>query len=306
MKRFSCIICNYSTSVSSNYKKHLTTKKHDRKKKGTLKTKGEKGVVSHEKPVMSHKEPKKVQNEPKNKKFKCDYCDALFSTKPNKRRHELHRCKFNKDLNNDIIKKQEEKIKKLENEKIEIKYYMEKEKKELKREMKLEMDKQRRDLMAQIELLLTKVGNTTINTTNNNIKINSYGSEDLSHITTNMKTGYLRIPYGAIPKMIKDIHFNIEKPENTNIKITNKKEKFIKVFENGKWNYKNKKDTIEDLIDVKYNIIDSHYEECSDELKEKEMKRYEDFRNKYDDNDNDLLSSLNETAELCIINNSSL
>ncbi len=304
MKRFSCIHCNYSTSVSSNYKKHLTTKKHDRNKKGTLKTKGDLGLVSQQKPTLSHEEPKKRTNEPETKKFQCDYCDAVFSTKPNKRRHELHRCKYNKSLKSDIIKTQEEKIKKLEHEKIVIKFCMEKEKKELKREMKLEMEKQRRELMSQIELLLTKVGNTTINTTNNHIKINSYGSEDLSHITTNMKTDYLKIPYGAIPKMIKDIHFNIEKPENTNIKITNKKEKFIKVFENGKWNYKNKKDTIEDLIDDKYNIIDSHYEECSDELKEKEMERYEDFRNKYDDNDNELISSLNETAELCIINNS--
>ena len=36
--------------------------------------------------------------------------------------------------------------------------------------------------------------------------------------------------------MIGLTHFHEEHPENKNIKITNKKEKFIKVFDGKKWN----------------------------------------------------------------------
>ena len=77
---------------------------------------------------------------------------------------------------------------------------------------------ERKQYKKQIELLLTKVGNTTINTTNtNNIQLNSYGNEDMSHISENYKTRLLNIPYGMIPKMIEAVHFNNEKPENKNI-----------------------------------------------------------------------------------------
>ena len=83
----------------------------------------------------------------------------------------------------------------------------------------------------------------------------------MSHITDALKTELLSIPYGAIPKMIEAIHFNDEKPENKNILLPNKKDNLVKVFEGDKWIYKNKNDTITDLVDSKYNIIDGHYDE---------------------------------------------
>ena len=62
----------------------------------------------------------------------------------------------------------------------------------------------RKAIMEHMEKLLEKVGNTTINQTNN-IQLNSYGKEDLSHITDNLKNDLLKIPYFfwqriAIPK----------------------------------------------------------------------------------------------------------
>ena len=111
-------------------------------------------------------------------------------------------------------------------------------------------------LKKQIELLLSKVGNTTnhINNTQN-IQLNSYGKEDLEHITDSMKTQLLKIPYGMIPKMIEAVHFNHDKPENKNIAFTNKKENKIKVYSNDKWIYKDKEEIVTDLIDGKYYLL---------------------------------------------------
>ena len=58
--------------------------------------------------------------------------------------------------------------------------------------------------------------------------------------------------------MIEAIHFNDEKPENKNIMLPNKKENLVKVYEGNKWVYKNKNETITDLVDSKYTIIDDH------------------------------------------------
>ena len=287
MVSFTCDFCNYQTNISSNYKKHLKTKKHRANEENTSNSSKELMVLNQNEPKMNQNEPAMNQNEPTNlhkgvKKYPCDYCHESFNTIPSKRRHELHRCKENTNVSNSIITKQGNQIKKLEK----------------------AMEKQKKELMKQIEILLTKVGNTTINNTQtNNIQLNNYGSEDLSHISYSDKTQMLKIPYIMIQRMIEKIHFNDLKPENKNLMIVNKKDKYIKIYENGKWIYKDKKTTLEDLIDGKYFILDEHFNEItSDELSEIQKSRYEGFQTKYDSNDNGLHKELLEKTELTLLN----
>ena len=93
---------------------------------------------------------------------------------------------------------------------------------------------------------LEHVGDTTNNITNNKIILNCYGNEDMSHITDAFKAGLLKVPYVMIPKMIEEVHFN--KPENKNIYVPNKKQPLIKVYADNKWIFKDKKSTINELI----------------------------------------------------------
>jgi len=287
MVLFTCIICKYHTTINSNYKKHLNTKKHRLNEANTINSPTELMVLNQNEPTMNQNEPSMNQNEPVNlqkevKKYPCDYCEESFNTLPSKRRHELHRCKENTNVSNSIITKQGNQIKKLEK----------------------AMEKQKKELMKQIEILLTKVGNTTINNTQtNNIQLNNYGSEDLSHISYRDKTHMLKIPYVMIQRMIEKVHFNDMKPENKNLMIVNKKDKYIKIYENGKWIYKDKKTTLEDLIDGKYFILDEHFNEItSDELSEIQKDRYEGFQTKYDNKENGLHKELLEKTELTLLN----
>ena len=96
---FACKICNYTTDIKCNYKKHLLTNKHQMKK--LLKEEDQNTENIKNEPKMSQNEPKmsqkRAKNEPKkNQKFKCPDCNKMFSSKPNMRRHQLHRCKENK------------------------------------------------------------------------------------------------------------------------------------------------------------------------------------------------------------------
>ena len=174
-------------------------------------------------------------------------------------------------------------------------------------------------LFKQIEKLLDKVGNTTNIQTNNiesniqnNIILNNYGKEDLSHITDKFKEQLIKIPYSMIPKMIEAVHFNDERPENKNISLTNKKDNLIKIFKDNKWVYQGKEETINSLVDGKYLILDSFYEtkfENSeneiDEINEKDTtkKDYTKFREFFEKGDKELVEKLKRECELVLLNN---
>ena len=142
----------------------------------------------------------------------CDNCGKEFSRKDNLKRHMDTRCKSQKVLDCDKVDYKEM-------------FYL----------MKGELEKEKQEFKKQISILLEKVGNTTNHITNTqNIQLNSYGNEDLSHISESLKTKLIKMPFGMIPKMIEAVHFNDERPENKNIALTNKKDNKIMVFKNNK------------------------------------------------------------------------
>ena len=340
MVMYFCECCNFSSNLKSNLKRHLNTTKHKKKNKdegmelAKKNTKRIKNVIKR--PQMTPNDPKKAQksgdlvssmlkNGGKNlfltykeigvKKINCIYCEKGFTTKAHLGRHLRNSCKNhpkngqnhpknghalippnenfteNRQNNeNDILSNSEKIVKNSERMVINL----------LEQQRKI-FDEERKELYKHINKLLNKVGNTTItSTTNTNIQLNSYGSEDLTHITDNFKTQMLKIPYGAIPKMIEEVHFNDKKPENKNIVLSNKRDNKLKIFSGNKWIYKNKGDTLKNLINGKYFILDNHYETICDKLK---IINYEDFRAKYDIKDKDILNKLKIDSELVLLNN---
>ena len=267
METFTCINCNYSSTVKCNYKRHLTTMKHIR----NIKTKGNTYINTQKDPKKTQKDPKRPNKHNEKDKYNCIYCCSVFSTFAHKRRHELHRCPNSEAIN-------ERKI----------------------RGTKKEITELKKEHQKTIKILLTKVGITNTIITNNNLNINSYGKEDLSHITDAFKTQMLNSPYKMIPKMIEHVHFNENKPENKNIVLPNKKENKIKIFTNNKWIYKTKEQILNDLIDGKYFIMDTHYETICNKIRNK---TYEKFRNKYDEQDKEVHDLIKHESELVLLNN---
>ena len=292
MPLYQCEACNFSSNLLGNYKRHLKTFKHHTNINNSL-IGSVMSTNEHKMSTNEHKMSTKLaKNEPNileksansildscsNKKFICGICGVGFSSLPNKRRHENYYCKGKNTT-------------------------LEKIRKEFKREKK--------ELKKQINLLLSKVGNTTINnnTQMNNIQINNYGCEDMSHITDSYKNNLIKKPYAMIPKMIEAVHFNDKKPENKNIILTNKKENKIKVFSGSKWVYKDKDETINNLINGKYFILDEHYESVYDKLKDLgklegfKKENYEQFRDRFDEKDKTILAMIKKTCELILLNN---
>ena len=236
--------------------------------------------------------PQIIQNNPEiiPKVFKCDFCPKTFTIHSNKRRHEIHRCKENPDVMDKLMNDNSSKIKSLQ-----------KEKEDWKKEKEQWM-LEKEQLYEQVSQLIDKVGDTNIQ---NNIILNNYGSEDLSHLTDTFKTKLIGMPYGAIPKMIEAVHFNDQKPENKNIMMPNKKENLLRVFQDNKWVYKDKSETILDLVDSKYNMIDEHFDnlESQNLLSPVVKTSYTKFRKVYDEGDAEMIEKLKKHCELVLLNN---
>ena len=119
-----------------------------------------------------------------------------------------------------------------------------------------------------------------------------------------LKVSFIRMPYGAIPKMIEAIHFNDNKYENKNIILPNKNDNKIKIFKNNKWIYTDKNNE-DDLIDNKYFLLDNHYDLIEQKtLADKNiLTNYIKFRNYYDKKDKEMIEQLRRECELVILNN---
>lgn len=159
--------------------------------------------------------------------------------------------------------------------------------------------------------LVSKVGNVTTNNyytqqiNNSQIIINTHGCENLQYITQKYVNQLLGIPFGAVPKLLKEIHFNPDHPENCNIQITNRKQKWARVWEGEEWKLRYKKEVIRSMVDKGFNIIDEQFYNVHDHLEEVKKNRYKTFQQKFADNDKELHRTLETDIELIILNNSS-
>jgi len=314
MPNYNCNICGFSTKIKTNYLQHLKTKKHIKNVKNY-------GIVfadSLQNPPKPSKNPPKpsdfggkkctnifertiskninpyIFSKLKNTEpeiFYCKYCSKSFSRQDNLKRHMDYRCKEKHKMSNESI----------------FKDLYEKEVKE--KELFMEEHKK------HVEKLLDKVGYTTINNncnntrtttqTNNqtNVQLNNYGQENLEMLTDKYMRKMIIYPYTAIPKMIKKIHFNDKFPENRNIRMLNKKDNKLQIRNNNKWEYVNKKETLESLINDKNYQLDRYYEENRDSFEHKYQNRFDGFQGKIMHDDKVLNKHINTDTELIFWNN---
>jgi hypothetical protein len=219
--------------------------------------------------------------------FKCDFCHKNFTRSYGLKCH-LNNCKIKKQNDTELesLKKEHE----------ELKDHVE--------DLLIELTKKSPNTTE----ITNNITNNTNNTTNQNkiinIHINNYGNENIKYLEGCYLNNLLDSAFTAIPKLIKQIHFNPQHPENHNIKITNKKEPYVKIRKNDKWELQDKKETLETLVDDKYYILVDHYAEIDNkQIPEKTKTVMEQFHDSYMDN-KDLQKDLQKKSEMIILNNS--
>ena len=282
MVYYKCKKCEYTTNHKGKFDKHLKKKTPCYPKDTTM-------VCSRTNPHKPRTNPHKPAQIPNNENNEndCMYCGKSFTRKDTLRRHMTKYCK--------IIKSQIDELEveksKLEDEKSELEY------KTIELENKVEQLSQ--DLINKPQQIITNTNNID---NSQNININNYGCENLDYLTIKGINNLIETPFVAIQKLIEYVHYHPKHPENNNMKITNKKDPYIKLLEGNKWKLENKKKVIEGLIDKGKMILDKYRDE---ELHSKfKNVCYDNFSDKIENEDKELIKQMICDLELLIINNS--
>jgi len=132
------------------------------------------------------------------------------------------------------------------------------------------------------------------------ITINSYGNENISYLPPHfIKDLCIRgtIPT-AIQKLIREIHFNKNHPENFNIKLKNERSKFAEIYIHNTWKKIPKFELITTIIHDKATMIDDMFEEYNISR----TKAHENFDKEYYDNYGKFHKELRKRTECLLLN----
>jgi len=244
--------------------------------------------TSHQANFNKHiKTAKHIDNEKKNedKPYSCKYCGKKYKYKQSISKHIKYSCTKNKDedlkelvrlLNNQI-----------DQQKTEFQYQIQSQHNQIQTQSK------------QIEKLMGKleINSSFNNNTINNITLLNYKDTDVSHLTDADYKKCIKKVCFCVMGLIEKVHFNPEKPENMNIYISNMKDKYLMVYDNGNWNLKNKMAEMDRLYDDKETMIEQWIEENKDPEMEKFFKRYLDLKK-----DDKTIEMINEEVKLMMYN----
>ena len=272
MVEYTCKCCDFATNLKSNYERHLRTNKH-------LK-------LSKYYPKVIQKTPESSSNIIQKEKtemcplFSCKYCGKEYKYRSGLSKHVRYSCDKNKDEDlKEFVKLMNEQLTQIKDE-LSIKN------KEIEKRDKL------------INKLSTKLQINNNNCIiNNTIQLLNYKDTDLSHLTDNDYISSIHKMNNCVKFLTEKIHYNPNKPENMNIYISNLKNDYVTVYENGQWVLKND-----------FQNVYEHKEIMIEEWIEKEQDNYPELRDKFNkyvnnkENDN-IINNIKEDIKLMMYNN---
>jgi hypothetical protein len=264
MVNYTCDCCKFTTPLKGNYSDHLLTKKHIRN-------------------IQTQQASIKPKRATPTEVFTCKYCDQKYKHSQSLNKHIKYSCTKNKT--EDLT--------------------------ELVRLMNLQMETHRQ-LQSQIQSQSKQIENQnkqieklkgkleihgSFNTTNiQNIQLLNYKDTDVSHLTDNDYRRCIKKVCYCVMNLIETVHFNPNKPENMNIYISNMKDKYLMVYEDGKWILKNKKE-LGHLYEDKELMLEQWIEDNKDPQMDQFFRRYLDLKK-----DNETMLHIQDELKLMMFN----
>ena len=291
MTNYICDRCGYSTIKISNYKNHINRIRVCNSNSnnppidiielyGKYNIPLDKNLIS---PLWKeYINTNEINIVNRKKSFQCKYCNKFYTRNDNLKRH-LDECK----KSNILLEELEIQRKKMD---------------EFSSNIDILVDTKIKEKLHDIDLK-----QITINTNNNSILVNNFGSEDISYISNEQLKKYaLNIPDG-IHQFAQRSHFNSHHPENRNIRIQDKNDKLVQIWNNEKWVYQKRQKVLEYLIYHKFDILNEKIVEMglNKELSEFKKQLLDNIRDKYADDDL-YFQEIVKNMEIVLLNNSNL
>ena len=295
--RYICKRCSYGTNIKCNLINHLTRKNQckalyvDIPRDTLLKEVGDKSHNYFENtPNLALKSANVLSNKKDTiNSLECEYCKKVFKEKRYLQQHiSRNNCKE---------KDKKEKAKQEET--------------DLMKQMMAQKDEEVQLLRKQIEILMTKIGNTNIetqnNTTNNtvNIQINGWGKEDRSHLTDKFYRFCYDRPFTSIQRVIEAVFFNPDCPNNWNVMIKDDKSSKALIYDREKdaWLKKETLGIVEELMHTGYSMLDENFDmqKEANKLNDRLIEKFTNFQDFYAKGDKEYEKRLiTEIKELLI------
>ncbi len=244
--------------------------------------------------------------------YVCNKCKKMFNLKGDYKRHinKKYPC-ANKNSKKEIDEEKKIETEKEIEEETKTKNIMQK--LEEKLDMLIKSNEELSQKVNVMEEELKKIKNENIvvnvnNTINNTINIVCFGKEDTNFLSQDNIKEILLAGMSSIPKYIKLVHCNDDKPEYKNIYISNSRDKngSIYVCVNGKWELKSK-DVIDFLRTKGMHFVYAKYNNYNDDDKticKKIELAGNKLKDKIDkDDSNDLKKKLTDDIKIALFNN---
>jgi carboxypeptidase C (cathepsin A) len=215
--------------------------------------------------------------------YSCEYCARVFKSSQLKYQHKL-KCKCQwLQLGDDTTESMVDKVARLEKEVARLK-----------------------ELPPQ-----NVVTNNTQNIQNNiNITINKndFCRENKTYLEKDLLFECFKDM--DLIKLLEEIHFNPEHPENHNVRIKNVKQNLMEFIENGKWIAKKKDEVLDHLVMNGWRVLHTYYKDNKDDIQdEMENEEIDDslgWLRKIYNEDKEMLKQLKNDAFLLVMNNKAL
>ena len=267
-----CERCHYTTDRTSNLRNHLKRRTtcnaiYSNLSQDTLLFNMTNKIRTYNQQVMN----------PTNN-FACEYCKKTYKFRQSKYRHQ-QTC----DNKQDFEIKEERMENLVDKLRVQVKELMEE--KQLGTVCVPTNDN--KQIANEIYNNTTNQNTNNQNTNNqqiNNIdnskklQINNYGNENLSHITDDKYKEILKNPYSAMSKLMNEIHFNDEQPENQNLRIPNIKNPFAETFVDGEWVVSSQYKLLCKAYSLKKKILHQAFLRIKNQLDTKTQQLYYEFK----------------------------
>ena len=283
MSKYYCECCQYDAKVKGNYLKHLKTKKHKKSSQSQPRVNLE---STSSQPFYGNNEKQNIISP-----YQCKYCNKYFKFKQSMYKHIKYSCKLNED-------EDFKELARLLNEQLQ--------------ESNKKMENMRQSMQKQIDKLKSKLKIQTVITNHNtnhnnfiqnnmfNIKLLNHEDTDYSHLTHNDYITCINNCNLCVKTLIEKVHFNMDKPENMNIFISNIKGNYIMIYKEDTWQIEKRKERIDDLYDQNEMVLETWY----DEYKEKYphiINSFQRYLQNRDENDT-VLNSVKDDILLLLYN----
>ena len=284
MVQYTCIKCSKIFNHKGKYEKHLSRK-----------TTCESFLIKDELTLVNPELVLSNQNQVLDN-TQCCCCYKYFINKSSRIHHEKNsKCFYKKIIADEKIIEDE----KIKEQKLDEPLDIHDELKEIK-----EKNRKLEEKLAELELMLKKginpiVAQTTNNTNMNNnnilthtnshnvqnIVVNMYGKENLTHITDPKLIYIMDRGFMSVSAYILLKYFSDKMPENSNVYSSDIKSKYIMVYDGKRWNIKDKADVIEHMYSVNCEELQDKFYEFkeADRIPMKVMERFAKFINAYEE-----------------------